>query len=185
MLPLFKQILENFRFDIDPELSRDENVEEVIKSAALLSGAIAVEPVPFADVLLITPVQAKMVLHIGKIYGYEIDQARALDIAKELGATIAYGFAARQIMRGVVKTIAPIIGGVVTAPLVYGWTYGLGRLAQRYFERKIAGQTFTKTEQKQFARTLPAVEKPTLEALGDFAKELRNRAAKREENDLN
>lgn len=104
MFPLVKQILENFRFDIDPQKSRAENVEDVIKSAALLSGAVAVEPIPFADMLLITPVQAKMVLHIGKIYGYELDATRSSEILKELGATVAYGYMARQVMRGVIKT---------------------------------------------------------------------------------
>lgn len=70
--PLVKQVLDNFNFDVDPDLSREENTEDVIKSAALLAGAISVEPIPFADILLITPVQAKMVLHIGKIYGHDI-----------------------------------------------------------------------------------------------------------------
>lgn len=182
MLPLISQVLDNFNFDVDPDKSRDENVEEVIKSAALLSGAIAVEPIPFADILLITPVQAKMVLHIGKIYGFEMTPERARDIVTELGAVVAYGFAARQVMRGIIKTVAPIIGGVVTAPLVYGWTFALGRLAERYFQAKIEGRTFTKVEQKQVAqKVLPTVEKPTIEALGEFAKELKSRAEHKEQ----
>lgn len=85
--PLVKQVLDNFNFDIDPGLSRDENVDEVIKSAALLSGAVSIEPIPFADILVITPVQAKMVLHIGKIYGFDITAERAREIVQELGVT--------------------------------------------------------------------------------------------------
>lgn len=185
MLPLVKQVLDNFRFDIDPEKTRDENVEEVIKSAALLSGAVSVEPIPFADILLITPVQAKMVLHIGKIYGQELDAKRSAEILAELGATVAYGFAARQIMRGLVKTVAPIIGGVITAPLVYGWTFALGKVAERYFQRKIEGKPFLDAERKQLAQhSMKQVEKPTVDALGQFAKELRARAEGRDK-DLN
>lgn len=180
MLPLVQQVLQNFRFDIDPDKTREENVEDVIKSSALLAGAIAVEPIPFADLLLITPVQAKMVLHIGKIYGFELDPARAAEIVRELGATVAYGFAARQIMRGVAKIVAPVIGGVITAPLVYGWTFGLGRLAERYFQRKTQGLTFTKVEQKQYARQALPRETPSVNALSDFARELRARAEKRD-----
>ncbi|WP_027481881.1 YcjF family protein [Deinococcus pimensis] len=182
MLPLLKQVLENFRFDVDPKKSREQNTEEVIKSAALLAGAIAVEPIPFADILLITPVQAKMVLHIGKIHGFDITPERARDIVQELGATVVYGMVARQVMRGVIKTIAPVIGGVVTAPLVYGWTFALGRVAERYFQARISGLPFEKVEQKQVARgALKTVEKPTVDALGELAKELRSRATEKKD----
>jgi len=180
MLPLLKQVLENFRFDIDPEKSRDENVEDVIKSAALLSGAIAVEPIPFADILLITPVQAKMVLHIGKIYGFELDQSRVQEIVRELGATVAFGLAARQVMRGVVKIVAPVVGGVITAPAVYGWTFALGKLADRYFQRKLQGLPFEKVERVSVAQRALNAPKPALDALGELARELRERAGRKE-----
>ena len=180
MLPLVKQVLDNFNFDVDPALSEDENIEEVIKSAALLSGAIAVEPIPFADMLLITPVQAKMVLHIGKIYGFDVTPERSREIAQELGATLAYGMMARQIMRGVAKLALPVIGGIITAPAVYGWTFALGRIAQNHFERKAAGlppanrreQTRVIQESKtQTRRVLPSPQD-----FSDLASELRRRA---------
>ncbi|MEF2279266.1 YcjF family protein [Deinococcus sp. YIM 134068] len=179
MLPLVKQVLDNFNFDVDPDLTQDENVEEVIKSAALLSGAIAVEPVPFADILLITPLQAKMVLHIGKIYGFEVTPARAREIAQELGVTVGYGVIARQVMRGLAKLALPVIGGIITAPAVYGWTFALGRVAQTYFERKRQGLPFEKREQvkvvqeakEQTRRVLPSAQD-----FSDLASELRRRA---------
>ena len=184
MLPLLKQVLDNFNFDVDPELSREENIEEVIKSAALLSGAVAVEPIPFADMLLITPVQAKMVLHIGKIYGFDITPERGREIVQELGATLAYGMVARQVMRGVAKLALPLIGGIITAPAVYGWTFALGRIAQNYFERKALGlpaadrqeQTRVIQESKiQSRRVLPSPQD-----FSDLASELRRRAEEKE-----
>lgn len=177
--PLVKQVLDNFNFDVDPDLSREENVDEVIKSAALLAGAVAVEPVPFADILLITPVQAKMVLHIGKIYGFELTPERALEIARELGATVAYGLAARQVMRGIAKMALPVIGGLITAPAVYGWTFALGRLAQNYFERKHAGLPFEKTDKNrviQEAKNQTRRVLPSAQDFTDLASELRRRA---------
>ena len=189
--PLVKQVLDNFNFDVDPALSQEENVEEVVKSAALLSGAIAVEPIPFADILLITPVQAKMVLHIGKIYGFEVSGARAAEIARELGATLAYGFAARQVMRGVAKLALPLIGGLITAPAVYGWTFALGRVAQQYFERKRAGLPATRQEQVQVIQEAKAQSRrvlPSPQDFSDLASELRRRAEEKEKggrSDLN
>ncbi|WP_034385221.1 YcjF family protein [Deinococcus sp. YIM 77859] len=177
--PLVRQVLDNFNLDVDPNLSPEENAEEVIKSAALLSGAIAVEPIPFADILLITPVQAKMVLHIGKIYGFELTAERAREIAQELGATVAYGLLARQVMRGVAKLALPLIGGLITAPAVYGWTFALGRLAQNHFERKRAGLPF---EQRQQVRVIQEAKGqarrvlPSAQDFSDLAAELRRRA---------
>lgn len=179
MFPLVRQVLDNFNFDVDPDLSTEENVEEVIKSAALLSGAIAVEPVPFADILLITPLQAKMVLHIGKIYGFEITPERSREIAQELGATVAYGVVARQVMRGVAKIALPVIGGIITAPAVYGWTFALGRVAQQYFERKRAGLPATRQEQVQVIQEAKAQSRrvlPSPQDFSDLASELRRRA---------
>ncbi|MCP2014882.1 uncharacterized protein (DUF697 family) [Deinococcus sp. HSC-46F16] len=179
MFPLVRQVLDNFNFDVDPDLSTEENVEEVIKSAALLSGAIAVEPVPFADILLITPLQAKMVLHIGKIYGFEITAERSREIVQELGATVAYGVVARQVMRGVAKIALPVIGGIITAPAVYGWTFALGRVAQQYFERKRAGLPATRQEQVQVIQEAKAQSRrvlPSPQDFSDLASELRRRA---------
>ncbi|ANE42951.1 YcjF family protein [Deinococcus puniceus] len=177
--PLVRQVLDNFNFDVDSERTPEENTDEVIKSASLLAGAIAVEPIPFADMLLITPLQAKMVLHIGKIYGFDITAERAREIAQELGVTLAYGMAARQVMRGLAKLALPVIGGIITAPAVYGWTFALGRVAQNYFERKRQGLPFARPDQvkvvqeakQQTRRALPSAQDFT-----DLASELRRRA---------
>ncbi|PTA68262.1 hypothetical protein C8263_09020 [Deinococcus arcticus] len=179
MPPLVKQVLDNFNLDVDPSLSREENAEEVIKSAALLSGAIAVEPIPFADMLLITPVQGKMVLHIGKIYGFDITPERSLEIAREIGVTIAYGMAARQVMRGLAKLALPVIGGLITAPAVYGWTFALGRLAQNYFQRRALGLPDSRRDQVKVVQEAKRDSRRVLPGAQDFsdlASELRRRA---------
>lgn len=184
--PLVKQILDNFNLNVDPTLSREQNTEEVIKSAAMLSGAIAVEPLPFADILLLTPLQAKMVLHIGKIYGFDITPERAKDILQELGATVAYGFVARQVMRGVAKIVLPVIGGLITAPAVYAWTFALGKLSQQYFESRATGQDFGKAERKRIASEAREQSKkflPSAEAFSGLADELRRRAEKKSDKD--
>jgi uncharacterized protein (DUF697 family) len=179
MLPLLKQVLDNFNLDVDPKLTPEQNAEEVIRSAALLAGAIAVEPLPFADLLLITPLQVKMVLHIGKAYGFEVSTTRAREIVQELGATVAYGIAVRQVMRGLAKLALPVIGGLITAPAVYGWTYGLGRTAEAYFQRKQSGLPFGKPQQIQVAQEARKASKNILPSASDFselAKELRRRS---------
>ena len=158
---IIKQALDNFNFDIKPELTPEQNVEEVTRSAALLCGAIAVEPLPFADILLITPLQMKMVAHIGLIYGFKPDRSRIKDIVAELGATFAFGFLARQLVRGVAKIVAPVIGGLITAPAVYGSTFALGKLEAKGVARKAL------EDAKAGA--------PTIKVLGELAQSLRER----------
>ena len=179
MLPnIIKQVLDNFNFDIKPELTPEQNVEEVTRSAALLSGAIAVEPLPFADILLITPLQMKMVAHIGLIYGFKPDRSRIKDIVAELGATFAFGFLARQLVRGVAKIVAPVIGGLITAPAVYGSTFALGKLAESYFKAQLEGKNLGKLEAKGVARKALEDAKagaPTIKVLGELAQSLRER----------
>ena len=179
MLPnIIKQVLDNFNFDIKPELTPEQNVEEVTRSAALLSGAIAVEPLPFADILLITPLQMKMVAHIGLIYGFKPDRSRIKDIVTELGATFAFGFLARQLVRGVAKIVAPVIGGLITAPAVYGSTFALGKLAESYFKAQLEGKNLGKLEAKGVARKALEDAKagaPTIKVLGELAQSLRER----------
>lgn len=176
--PIVQQLLDNFNMNIKPELSPEQNAEEIIRSAALLSAAISAEPIPFADTLLITPVQMKMVLHIGRIYGFEITLARAQHIIGELATTFAYGMLARQVMRGVIKIIAPVIGGVITAPAVYGWTFALGKLAERYFIAQKTGVILPpRAELQQTAQKImqDAASKINPQALNEFAQSLRDR----------
>ncbi|AZI42050.1 DUF697 domain-containing protein [Deinococcus psychrotolerans] len=185
MLPLLKQVLDNFNFDIDADKSREENAEGVIRNAALLAGAVAVEPLPFADLLLITPLQIKMVLHVGKVYGFEITAERAREIIQELGVTVAYGMVARQVMRSLAKLALPIVGGLITAPAVYGWTYALGRLSEQYFEQKRLGLPFDKDQRTQVVQEAKKTTKNILPSASDFtdlASELRRRAEERSKN---
>lgn len=182
--PIIKQILDNFNFNVDPKLSEERNAEEVIKSAAMLAGAVAVEPLPFADILVITPVQVKMVLHIGKIYGFELTPERATEVVQELGATVAYGLIARQVMRGVIKIVLPAVGGLITAPAVYAWTFALGKLAQSYFEHRRQGIPFVKDKHRKIIEDAKKEGKKALPSTEDFnnlAEELRRRAKQKGE----
>lgn len=93
--------------------------------------------------------------------------------------TVAYGIAARQVMRGLAKLALPVIGGLITAPAVYGWTFALGRLAQNYFERRLQGLPDSRQAQVQVVQEAKRDAKkalPTAQDFSDLASELRKRA---------
>ena len=117
-LSLLRQVRDNFNLDVDPDKTEHENASDVTRSAALLCAAVAAEPLPWVDLALIVPLQAKLVVHIGKIYGFELSTARAREVIVEIGGAVAFGWGARQVLRGVSKIALPFVGGILTAPLV-------------------------------------------------------------------
>jgi len=75
------------------------------------------------------PLQCIMVITIGRKYDRNID----FETAKALIVTIAGGFLGRQICSTLIKLI-PAVGGMISAPFSYGWTFGIGEMAILYFE---------------------------------------------------
>ena len=183
-LNLWRQIADNFNFNVDPNRSEHENAEEVTRNAALLVAAVAAEPIPWVDLALIMPLQVKLVVHIGKIYGFDIRRERARRIIVEVLGAVAYGWAARQALRGVAKVLVPVVGGLVTAPLAYAGTFALGNIAERYF-RGLRGDLPPLTDEERTVITVELVERGrragervSADDLAKLRDELRERAAR-------
>lgn len=132
-LDLWRLITENFTFRVDADKTEHENTEEVTRAAATLVAAVTAEPIPWVDLALILPLQVKLVVHIGRIYGFDVSRARARRVILELLGAVAYGWAWRQALRELGKVLFPFVGGLLTAPLAYAGTFALGHLAERYF----------------------------------------------------
>ena len=99
----FDQLVESvtnaFKFEAEPGLSPEDNVEKLVSETALLSGVIAcVQPLPFADILLLAPLHVKMALQIGKIKGFEVTEERGVEIVKEVVAAAGTALAAQGLL---------------------------------------------------------------------------------------
>lgn len=114
------------------DLERERSAQ-LTQNAALLTAAISAEPLPWVDLVAIVPLQVKLVTDIGAVHGFSMSPQRARQILLELGGTLAYAWAARQVTRGILKIAMPVLGGLLNAPLMYANTYTLGHLAERYF----------------------------------------------------
>lgn len=107
-----------------------ERARDIARSFSLWAAGIVLFPIPFSDLVLLMPIQTAMVISIGKAYGVKDPPEKTLaHIAAACGASV-FG----QITTLFVSNLIPIIGKLVSAPFVYGWTYGLGEVAIRYFE---------------------------------------------------
>lgn len=126
--------------DPDPTLTEQENVERVIAETALVAACIScIQPIPFADFVILLPLQAKMTLHIGRIKGFDITQDRALDIAREVAATVGMTVMAQMLIGSFAKVL-PLAGIVMTFPLNYAATWAIGNVVDYYFDCMRAGR---------------------------------------------
>ncbi len=123
------------------EGNKDERSKRLIMRTALICGTLAViNPLPLGDFFVLTPLQCLMVVHLGRVHGFEISEERAKEIIGELLMTVGWAFLAKHTIIGLYKTFLPFAGGLFSFPLVFGFTYALGRLANHYFELKARGE---------------------------------------------
>lgn len=108
---------------------RRELCHRLIRSAAVLNGLIAAEPIPGIDVPLLLASQARLVLRIAAIYG----ESLSVRHARELLTTIAGGVALRYLAAQLGKLV-PGPGWLVGAAVTGVGTLAIGRVAVAYFE---------------------------------------------------
>lgn len=122
------------------DLTDDQKVTRICTVFGTTCAAVAVQPIPFADIFVLTPIQAYMGKKIADIRGFNISEAGAKEVFKEIAGLVGLGFLSQQLAIGAYKTVLPFISGVTTIPLVFGLTYGMGKVMDYYFEKKVKGQ---------------------------------------------
>ena len=108
-----------------------EAAKKISHLAATACAALALQPIPIADVFVLTPIQILLVQSIGRIYGVPLTAKTAFEIATNIGL----GVLLRQIFIAMIKIGLPVMGGLLTSTYVYMSTYYMGRVAQVYFEK--------------------------------------------------
>lgn len=86
---------------------------------------------PFIDLFFILPLLCYMVVTVARIFGQKL----TVDMAKELIITC---FAGSMSFLGAYACgkFIPFIGGILTAPLIFACTYGIGDVAIAYFSQE-------------------------------------------------
>ena len=100
-----------------------------IVSAASISAAIALAPLPVIDFIPLAATQSIMVLGIARIYNYAITPKRA----RELIATFGLGFLGRTIFQELSK-FGGVPGWLLSAAIASSTTVVMGYAAVRWFE---------------------------------------------------
>ena len=117
-------------------ISPEKKVDKLLLRFSAICGAVAVQPIPFADTFILTPLQAYMATRLASIHGISVTKASAWENVTDLGKVIGLGFLAQQLALGAYKMGLPGLAGFTTIPLVYGLTYAIGQLINEMYLRR-------------------------------------------------
>lgn len=143
------------------DLSDDQKRSRVIHLFSVTCAAVAVQPIPFADIFVLTPIQAYMGARLSAIRGMPLSEAEAKDLIKEIAGVVGLGMGAQQAALGLYKVGLPFLAGFTTIPLVYGLTYAIGRVMDAYLEKKARRETMTKADIRAAWRSAKAEARKT------------------------
>ena len=124
-----------------------EIAELLVKSTSAICAAIGAQPIPLADLPILTTLQLVMVSGIMYISGRERSLRAATEFVGALGANVGIGMVLREGTRAALKFF-PGWGNLVCGMVAGAGTYAIGRAAVVYF---IEGATL-RDARRAFAR---------------------------------
>jgi uncharacterized protein len=148
--------MEMIRISRDREGQR-EVAQLLIKSTTAVCTAIGAQPIPLADLPILTSLQLMMVSGIMYVSGRERSLRASAEFAGALGANVGAAMLLREGARAILKFF-PGWGNVVCGIVAGSGTYAIGRAATAYFiegvSLKDARRTYLTTRKKRRRREL-------------------------------
>src|SRR6185312_9951299 len=149
--------IEMIRISRDRE-AQHEVAQVLVKSTAAVCTAIGTQPIPLADLPILTTLQLLMVSGIMYVSGRERSLRAATEFIGALGTNVGAGMLLREGTRAILKFF-PGWGNIVCGVVAGAGTYGIGRAAVVYFlegvSLKEARRTYLKSRKKRSQRPLP------------------------------
>ena len=137
--------------------TQQEIAQLLVKSTTAICTAIGTQPIPLADLPILTTLQLVMVSGIMYLSGRERSLRAATEFVAALGANVGVGMLFREGARALLKLV-PGWGNVVCGMIAGAGTYAIGRAAIAYFlegaSLKDARRTYLRSR-KHSASRLP------------------------------
>jgi uncharacterized protein len=148
--------MEMIRISRDREAQR-EVAQLLIKSTTAVCTAIGAQPIPLADLPILTSLQLMMVSGVMYVSGRERSLRAAAEFAGALGANVGAAMLLREGARAILKFF-PGWGNVVCGLVAGSGTYAIGRAATAFFiegvSLKDARRTYLANRKKRRRREL-------------------------------
>ena len=123
--------IEMIRLSRDREQQR-EVAQVLVKSTSAICTAIGTQPIPLADLPILTSLQLVMVSGIMYVSGRERSLRTSAEFVGAIGANVGAGMLLREGVRAVLKFF-PGWGNVVCGMVAGAGTYAIGRAAILFF----------------------------------------------------
>jgi predicted GTPase len=141
-LALFRHLPDAGRAEL-ARVTRARAVQEELaitltRATAAVCAAIAAAPIPVADIVPLTTLQAGLVAGISWIGGRSLDRRGATEFLASVGANVGAAFVLREAVRALVKLVAPGGGPVISAAIAFTGTMGIGAAARAYYIRGLS-----------------------------------------------
>jgi predicted GTPase len=117
---------------------QEELASTLTKATAAVCAAVAAAPIPVADIVPLTTLQAGLVAGIAWIGGRSVDKRGTAEFLGSLGANVGFAFVAREAVRALVKVVAPGGGPVISATIAFSGTMAIGAAARVYYIRGLS-----------------------------------------------
>jgi uncharacterized protein (DUF697 family) len=134
----------------------------LVKSTSAICTAIGAQPIPLADLPILTTLQLVMVSGIMYLSGRERSLRAATEFMGAIGANVSAGMLLREGARALLKFL-PGWGNVICGMVAGAGTYAIGRAATVFFlegvSLKEARRTYLASRRKRSQPSLPALER--------------------------
>jgi uncharacterized protein (DUF697 family) len=140
--------------------TQTEIAQTLVKSTTAICAAIGAQPIPLADLPILTALQLMMVSGVMYISGRERSLRAATEFITALGVNVGAGMILREGTRALLKFF-PGWGNVVCGAVAGAGTYAIGRAAIVYFLEGLtlgdARRTYLSSRKKRSSREPQAV----------------------------
>jgi uncharacterized protein (DUF697 family) len=118
----------------------EAEIDKSILNSSILNGALELLPQSLASLAIIA-LQMKLVVRVGKAYGYELDRGHVKDLLATLGVGMTGQYIeqfGRKLVGGLFgkaagKLIGSLAGGASGMAMSFATTYAIGHVAKRYY----------------------------------------------------
>ena len=143
--------------------TQTEIAQLLVKSTTAICTAIGTQPIPLADLPILTTLQLVMVSGVMYVSGRERSLRAATEFVAALGANVGAGMLLREGARAILKLV-PGWGNIVCGAIAGAGTYAIGRAAIAYFldgvTLKDARRTYLRSRKRSAAELPAPAEKP-------------------------
>jgi uncharacterized protein (DUF697 family) len=142
--------------------SQRQVAHTLVKSTSAICTAIGAQPIPLADLPILTTLQLVMVSGIMYLSGRERSLRAATEFIGAIGANVGAGMLLREGARALLKFL-PGWGNVICGVIAGAGTYAIGRAAIAFFLEGVslreARRTYLSSRKKRHRPELPPPER--------------------------